>query len=195
LAEKAGNDAQVGIEGLDNVLVGGLDRGRTFLLEGSPGTGKTTIALQFLLAGAAAGERCLYVTLSETEDELRATAAAHGWKLEGVEIFELIPPENLLDEDQQQSLDFRGVRASETGPRGSGQPVGDSPPGAVISSLPPPDPCAEALFRPERRDGADAGRPHDRCERQDRALGRPWGFAPRGRSLRPNMARSAGACV
>ena len=94
----------MGIEGLDNVLGGGLDRGRTFLVEGSPGTGKTTIALQFLLAGAAAGERCLYVTLSETEDELRATAAAHGWKLEGVEIFELIPPENLLDEDQQQSL-------------------------------------------------------------------------------------------
>ena len=58
----------MGIEGLDNVLGGGLDRGRTFLVEGSPGTGKTTIALQFLLAGAAAGERCLYVTLSETEE-------------------------------------------------------------------------------------------------------------------------------
>lgn len=94
----------MGIEGLDNVLGGGLDRGRTFLVEGSPGTGKTTIALQFLLSGAADGERCLYVTLSETEDELRSTAAAHGWKLDGVEIFELIPPENLLDEDQQQSL-------------------------------------------------------------------------------------------
>lgn len=97
-------DAKIGVEGLDYVLAGGLDRGRTFLLEGSPGTGKTTIALQFLLSGAAAGERCLYVTLSETEDELRATAAGHGWNLEGVEIFELIPPENLLDEDQQQSL-------------------------------------------------------------------------------------------
>jgi circadian clock protein KaiC len=97
-------DAGIGIEGLDEVLGGGLDRGRTFLIEGSPGTGKTTVALQFLLTGAAAGERCLYVTLSETEDELRATAAAHRWDLEGVEIFELIPPENLLDEDQQQSL-------------------------------------------------------------------------------------------
>ncbi len=97
-------DAGTGIEGLDEVLGGGLDRGRTFLIEGSPGTGKTTVALQFLLTGAAAGERCLYVTLSETEDELRATAAAHRWDLEGVEIFELIPPENLLDEDQQQSL-------------------------------------------------------------------------------------------
>lgn len=97
-------DAKTGIEGLDDVLGGGLDRGRTFLVEGSPGTGKTTIALQFLLTGAAAGERCLYVTLSETEDELRATATAHGWDLEDVDLFELIPPENLLDEDQQQSL-------------------------------------------------------------------------------------------
>ena len=97
-------DARIGIEGLDEVLGGGLDRGRTFLLEGSPGTGKTTVALQFLLTGAAAGERCLYVTLSETEDELRATATAHRWNLEGIEVFELIPPENLLDEEQQQSL-------------------------------------------------------------------------------------------
>jgi circadian clock protein KaiC len=104
LLETEPMDAKTGIEGLDDVLGGGLDRGRTFLVEGSPGTGKTTIALQFLLTGAAAGERCLYVTLSETEDELRATATAHGWDLEGVDVFELIPPENLLDEDQQQSL-------------------------------------------------------------------------------------------
>jgi circadian clock protein KaiC len=97
-------DARIGIAGLDDVLGGGLERARTFLVEGSPGTGKTTIALQFLLAGAALGERCLYVTLSETEDELRATAASHGWDLAGVEIYELVPPENLLDEEQQQSL-------------------------------------------------------------------------------------------
>lgn len=97
-------DAATGIAGLDDVLGGGFERGRVFLIEGSPGTGKTTIALQFLMAGAAQGERCLYVTLSETEDELRATAASHGWKLRGVEIFELAPPESLLDEQQQQSL-------------------------------------------------------------------------------------------
>ena len=96
--------AETGIAGLDNVLAGGLERGRVFLVEGSPGTGKTTIATQFLMAGAAAGERSLYITLSETEDELRASAQSHGWELQGVEIFELVPPESLLDEDQQQSL-------------------------------------------------------------------------------------------
>ncbi len=98
------SDAQTGITGLDDVLGGGLDRARSFLLEGNPGTGKTTVALQFLLTGAAAGERCLYVTLSETADELHATAAAHGWDLAGIHVYELIPPENLLDENQQQSL-------------------------------------------------------------------------------------------
>jgi circadian clock protein KaiC len=96
--------AATGIGGLDDVLDGGLSRGRVFLLEGSPGTGKTTVALQFLMAGAAAGERCLYITLSETEDELRSSAASHGWALEEIEIYELVPPENLLDENQQQSL-------------------------------------------------------------------------------------------
>src|SRR5881628_3290716 len=96
--------AATGVEGLDDILAGGLQRGRVYLIEGSPGTGKTTIATQFLMAGAAAGERSLYITLSETEDELRAGAASHGWSLEGVDIFELVPPESLLDEDQQQSL-------------------------------------------------------------------------------------------
>jgi circadian clock protein KaiC len=97
-------EARTGIAGLDDVLGGGLERGRVFLLEGAPGTGKTTIATQFLLAGAKAGERCLYITLSENEDALRAGAASHGWDLSGIDLFELIPPENLLDEDQQQSL-------------------------------------------------------------------------------------------
>src|SRR4029078_5711965 len=74
-------------------------------MEGSPGTGKTTIATQFLLAGAEAGEKGLYITLSETEEELRASAASHSWQLDDpVAVYELVPPESLLDEDQQQSL-------------------------------------------------------------------------------------------
>ena len=104
MVEQASEQAVTGITGLDEVLGGGLERERVFLLEGSPGTGKTTIAMQFLIAGAAAGERVLYITLSETAEELRAGGRSHGWDLEGVTVFELIPPENLLDEDQQQSL-------------------------------------------------------------------------------------------
>ena len=96
--------AEFGVTGLDDITAGGLARGRLYLLEGSPGTGKTTIAAQFLMAGAAAGERCLYVTLSETEEEFRASAASHEWDLSGIEMFELLPPEDLLDEEQQQSL-------------------------------------------------------------------------------------------
>ena len=96
--------AELGVQGLDDITVGGLARGRLFLLEGSPGTGKTTAAIQFLMAGAAKGERALYITLSETDDELRASAASHGWSLDGIDVFELVPPESLLDEEQQQSL-------------------------------------------------------------------------------------------
>ena len=97
-------DASTGVPGLDDILMGGLARDRVYLLEGSPGTGKTTAAMSFLRAGAKAGEKSLYITLSETEEELRDTARAHGWNLEGVEVFELVPPESLLDEHQQQSL-------------------------------------------------------------------------------------------
>jgi len=97
--------AAIGIEGLDAVLAGGLTRSRVFLLEGNPGTGKTTIATQFLLEGASRGEQCLYITLSETEEELRESITSHGWELpDNFAIFELIPPESLLDEEQQQSL-------------------------------------------------------------------------------------------
>jgi circadian clock protein KaiC len=97
--------ARTGVPGLDDILLGGLTTGRVFLLEGSPGTGKTTIALRFLLEGAARGERGLYITLSETADELRAAATSHGWTLgDPIEVFEVVPPESLLDSDQQQSL-------------------------------------------------------------------------------------------
>lgn len=97
--------AKFGIPGLDDVLGGGLTRNRLYLLEGDPGTGKTTIALQFLLTGAAAGERGLYISLSETQEELSESAHSHGWTVpETVTVYELIPPESLLDAEQQQSL-------------------------------------------------------------------------------------------
>jgi circadian clock protein KaiC len=97
--------AKTGIWGLDDILSGGLTRGHMFLVEGEPGTGKTTIALQFLMEGARAGEKGLYITLSETERELRSGAASHGWTLgDNIEVFELLPPESLLNSEQQQSL-------------------------------------------------------------------------------------------
>jgi circadian clock protein KaiC len=105
LVDLATSKAKTGISGLDNILSGGFSRGHLFLVEGAPGTGKTTVALQFLLEGVKAGEQCLYITLSETERELRESAASHGWKLDGgIEIFELLPPESVLDSEQQQSL-------------------------------------------------------------------------------------------
>jgi circadian clock protein KaiC len=103
-AAAATAEASTGIPGLDDILGGGLARDRVYLLEGSPGTGKTTTAMSFLREGAKRGEATLYITLSETEDELRDTAQSHGWDLHGVDIFELVPPESLLDEQQQQSL-------------------------------------------------------------------------------------------
>ncbi|RIY02741.1 circadian clock protein KaiC [Aureimonas flava] len=89
---------------LDQILNGGLPSGRLYLLEGAPGSGKTTLALRFLLDGAARGERCLYVTLSETREELLAVAASHGFDLSGVDIFELSSAEAVLGEGREQSI-------------------------------------------------------------------------------------------
>jgi len=93
-----------GIAGLDNVLGGGLTRDRLYLVEGDPGAGKTTLALQFLAEGAARGETVLYITLAETEVELRAVAQAHGMSLEGVRVQEVIPDESLLDPGEQYTV-------------------------------------------------------------------------------------------
>ncbi len=96
--------AATAIAGLDDVLAGGLTRNRLFLVEGMPGSGKTTLAMQVLQAAASRGEPVLYVTLSETEEELRAVAASHDWTLDGVSLQELIPSEDSLDPEQQYTL-------------------------------------------------------------------------------------------
>jgi circadian clock protein KaiC len=93
-----------GSAGLDDILGGGFDSNRMYLYEGRPGTGKTTIALQFLLEGARCGERVLYITLSETRQELRLVAQRHNWSLEGIDIFELVPPESSLDPTREQTI-------------------------------------------------------------------------------------------
>lgn len=85
-----GRVAKTGIAGLDEILRGGLPRGHVYLVEGVPGAGKTTLALQFVLEGARLGERTLYVTLSETCEDLRSTAATHGWSLDGVDCLEVL---------------------------------------------------------------------------------------------------------
>jgi len=93
-----------GSDGLDDILGGGFDPNRLYLYEGRPGTGKTTIALQFLLEGARRGERALYITLSETRRELGLVAKRHGWSLQGIEVFELVPPETTLDPERELTV-------------------------------------------------------------------------------------------
>jgi len=93
-----------GIEGLDDILCGGLTPFRLYLIEGVPGSGKTTLAMQYLMEGARHGESVLYVTLSETEEELRAMAASHQWSLDGVTIRELVPPEESLQPAEQYTM-------------------------------------------------------------------------------------------
>jgi circadian clock protein KaiC len=96
--------AASGIEGLDDILRGGFTPNRLYLIEGVPGSGKTTLAMRFLLEGARRNEPVLYVTLSETEEELREVADSHGWSLDGITIRQLVPPEESLDPDEQYTM-------------------------------------------------------------------------------------------
>ena len=93
-----------GVPGLDHILRGGFAAGRSHLVEGRPGCGKTTIGLQFLIDGRNQGERCLYITLSESKRELLSVAERHNFDLKGIEIFELVPPELSLDAGKRQTL-------------------------------------------------------------------------------------------
>lgn len=103
-ASNAGGRISTGLPGLDDILKGGLDPNRLYLIEGAPGSGKTTLALQFLLEGVKQGEKVLYITLSESEDELRLVAQRHGWSLDHIAIFQLIPPEAAHGPDQEVTL-------------------------------------------------------------------------------------------
>lgn len=112
---------RTGIEGLDGILNGGLPPYRLYLVQGDPGAGKTTLALQFLLEGAKNGEKGLYVTLSETEEELRAVADSHGWALDGLILHELSRTEERLASDEQNTF----FRPSEVELNETTQPVLD----------------------------------------------------------------------
>ena len=103
-----------GVVGLDNILGGGLTPNRVYLVEGSPGAGKTTLALQFLLKGAERGEAGLYITLSETRSELLAVADAHGWEVDAISIVELLSDEGLDPEYEQSILHPAEVELGET---------------------------------------------------------------------------------
>jgi circadian clock protein KaiC len=106
--------ASTGIAGLDDVLGGGLPTGHVYLVEGDPGSGKTTLGLHFLLEGVRLGEKGLYVTLSETEQELRTVAASHGWSLDGIELFELVSSEGLSPDLEQSILHPSQIELGET---------------------------------------------------------------------------------
>jgi circadian clock protein KaiC len=108
------NKVSTGIADLDEILGGGLTGKRSYLLEGTPGSGKTTIALQFLLEGARQGEKGLYITLSETAAELREVAESHHWNLDDIELFELVSEDGLDPELEQSILEPSEVELGET---------------------------------------------------------------------------------
>jgi circadian clock protein KaiC len=95
---------QTGIAGLDDILGGGLPKGHLYLVEGDPGTGKTTVALQFLLEGIRLGESVIYVTLSESRAELEQVADSHGWPFDSLQIYEMVPPQDDLSSEAQYTV-------------------------------------------------------------------------------------------
>src|SRR5450432_2258026 len=103
-AQNAKAQVKTGVPGLDDVLHGGFPMPALYLVQGAPGTGKTTMALQFLLEGKRLGERVLYVTLSETEEEIREVAHSHGWSLDGIEVYEMETAQQRLEPEQEYTV-------------------------------------------------------------------------------------------
>src|SRR5215471_18882073 len=104
LGERTVGRISTGIAGLNDILGGGLDADRLYLVEGAPGTGKTTLALQFLLEGRRRGEKCLYITLSETKAEMLDVAKSHGWNLDDIELYELVAVESRLKPEDEYTV-------------------------------------------------------------------------------------------
>ena len=155
--------ASTGIAGLDDILGGGLARNRLHLLEGSPGTGKTTIALQFLMAGGEIGEAGIYISLAETEKELRDGARSHGWTIgpkhrdfRAGAAGERARPRSASEPAvflrprarRDRAADLRLHRADQAAAHRDRQPVGNPSVGAKLVALPAANSGAEALFRP-----------------------------------------------
>ena len=153
---------KTGVEGLDEILHGGLIANRLYLIEGLPGSGKTTLSLQFLLEGVRQGERVLYISLSETEEELRAAAASHDWSLDGVLFREFIPTEDSLRPNQQYTVFhpsevelgetigaiLERSREVQADPGRLRFPVGPAAAGGQPVPVPPPGSGSQAVLRP-----------------------------------------------
>ncbi|MFN2453146.1 MAG: ATPase domain-containing protein [Pyrinomonadaceae bacterium] len=139
--DAAGDDAALhrlatGIKGLDDILQGGFPANRVYLVEGEPGAGKTTLALQFLMEGVRLGEVGLYVSLSETKEELEASARSHGWSLDGINIHELVPAADALKPEAQYTIFHPSeIELSETTTAVLGEVERTNPKRVVFDSL------------------------------------------------------------
>jgi circadian clock protein KaiC len=125
-----------GVSGLDDILSGGFPAGQMYLIEGDPGTGKTTFAMQFILAGVSRGGKSLYITLSESRDELESSASSHGWNPKDIPIAEFVPSEAILNPEEQYTI-FRPseVELSDTIQKLTKLIDGVKPDRVVIDSL------------------------------------------------------------
>ncbi len=155
--------SRTGTPGLDDILHGGFIEHRMYLIEGNPGAGKTTLALQFLFEGVKQGEKCLYITLSETKEELKAGAKSHGWTLDGIDIVELIAEESNCTAKRRSRCTMRPKSNSPRRPstscrllkrqpssRGVRLAFGNAVAGSKFASLPPADSRLEAVLRRAR---------------------------------------------